>query len=141
MIKIVDHLAPDATLLGQALHPQHPLGAFTHFVAVPEVFENAVRHHGYSVRKTDALHGGLLYANRHGVPMHRDECLSILWVLTTPFNNGDNPLQMICGDEHVELHDGDIVIFDATKLHGVIATQVGIWCVFSTYVEATSPTR
>ncbi|WP_186214803.1 hypothetical protein [Burkholderia gladioli] len=141
MIRVVGHLTPDAALLGQALHPKYPLGDFTHFVSVPEVFEKAVRHHGYTIRKTDELHGGLLFANLHGVSMHQDEFLSMLWVLATPRDEGDNPLQMICGGEYANLREGDIVLFDATRLHGVIATQVGLWCVFSVYVDATVETR
>jgi hypothetical protein len=137
-IRPIGKLTPEPLLLAQILDARFAMNAFTNSARAPDSLKALLAREGYELDDEDETHGGILFASTVGVPMHTDEKLSALWVLAAS-DIADFPSQFVVGGEYVDLQRNDVLIFDATVPHGLIASSAGLWAVFSIYVrEATA---
>jgi quercetin dioxygenase-like cupin family protein len=136
-LKLLGSLEPDAQLLALALAPGFELKDFEYGAAVTAALKTFLAGHGYEKHEYESC--GLLFASDRGVSLHTDERPSALWVLGGQVDASQETHQLLCGDQSALLSPGEVYLFDATKRHGVIANEHGLWVVFSVYVQPAKP--
>lgn len=134
VIANLGHIQPSATLLAEVLSPNFNFDDFCQGASIPADFAAFLQEEGYEVDEHTSR--GMLFASMRGVSMHTDEKPIALWVLCAKSESpGHAAVELVCGVQSHELHAGEVLIFDARKRHGVIATVPGIWAVLSVYIR------
>lgn len=133
-------ITPDAAMVKRARAPSFEKGAFTHLAPIlPEPLRLLLEEKGYV---EDLTGPGMLFASKHGATMHKDNGLSVLWVLDLPPPRMYGKVhQLVVAGEAVTLLLGEVYFFDARKNHGVIAGCAGLWTVYSSYVKRLPRSR
>lgn len=130
----VGALEPEGAMLQRVLSPDFDLGNFTQGDDIPAALRKLLADNGFE--PDDHADMGMLFACLHGVTMHEDEKPSALWVLAAQGERFGHPAQeLICGNSCRTLETGDVLLFDARKRHGVIASVPGLWAVYSVYIR------
>ena len=138
LIELIGTLDPELALLGRALTADFQVGEFTCGTPYPESLGVAL---GAAGLEFDDHGMGMLFASNHGVSLHTDEHPAVLWVLGGSINQDQTTHQLLVGNKSHTLGIGQVLLFDARKLHGVIAAATGLWVVFSSYVRRTPAAR
>jgi hypothetical protein len=135
VLQYIDTIKAPGGLLAEALRPQFRAGDFSYAVDFPPQLLKALKHEGYAPAEPQ----GILFASHHGVSLHTDDQPSVLWALGGCGGDSFVPQgeshQFLVGDQAVYLQADDVYLFDATRRHGVIAAQPGLWIVFSGYIR------
>ncbi len=140
VLESIGALAPDERLLQGLSAPGFEVGSFCNGADAPQALLARLAERGYE--SDDHDHGrGMLFASEHGVCMHLDEKPAVLWALSGPQMAAPEGLQFLVGNKRHFLREGDVLLFDSRREHGVISTEAGLWAVFSMYVRRMRPPR
>ncbi|EEF22376.1 conserved hypothetical protein [Ricinus communis] len=121
-------MPPNRELVARARNPNFRRGVFNNKAEPPAELVEFLKERGYKIGLES-----MLFANKHGVALHEDADWSVLWTLDVPM--GPSPLHLIVGGKDIPMYRGQILLFNASRRHGVIATTQGLWSVYSAYVK------
>lgn len=133
-MKFLGNLTPSPVLLAEVAREGVSLNDFTGTMALPQEFHDFLNTHGYE--PTERL--GMLFAHDAGVGQHTDESYIACWFLcgTNRRYMGDGSHELIVGDKHLTVGDGDVVFFNGRRKYALVASLPGLWACYSIYVKA-----
>jgi hypothetical protein len=132
-MKIIGNLEPNTHLLARVAREGCALNDFWTQADVPSELFILLTQQGY--KPTERT--GMLFAHNASVGAHTDDELTACWFLSgcdVQYCNGPAHELFVAG-KFLKVGDGDVVLFDARKTHGLLACTTNLWSCFSIYVK------